>query len=67
VIAAMEVDDRLEGDGLLWGCKHLLEASNLLITFEEEVLCLMDTGTRCYSHAHKNGKSCWQQHFSGQV
>jgi hypothetical protein len=67
VIAAAEVDDQLEGDGLLRGCKRLLEASDLLIASEEEILCLMDTGTGCYSHAHKNGELCWQRHFSGQV
>jgi hypothetical protein len=60
VIAAMEVDDQLERDGLLQGCKCLLEASNLLITSEEEILCLIDTGTGCYSRAHKNGELCWQ-------
>jgi hypothetical protein len=50
VIAAVEVDDQLEGNGLLCRCKRLLEASDLLIASEEEILCLMDTGTGCYSH-----------------
>ena len=67
VIAATEVDDRMEGDRLLQGCKRLLTASDLLIASEEEILCLMHTGTGYYSRAHENGELCWQRHFSGEV
>jgi hypothetical protein len=66
VIAATEADG-LEGNGLLCGCKRLLEASDLLIASEEEILHLMDTGTGCYSRAHENSELCWQQHFFGQA
>jgi len=66
VLAAAEVDE-LEGNGLLCGCKRLLEASDLLIASEEEILRLMDAGTGCYSRAHENGELCWQQHFLGPV
>jgi hypothetical protein len=66
VIAAAEVEG-LEGNRLLCRCKRLLEASDLLIASEEEILCLMDTGTGCYSRTHENSDLCWQQHFFGQV
>ena len=66
VTAAVELDG-MEENGLLCRCKRLLEASDLLIASEEEILHLMDTGTGCYSRAHKNGELCWQQHFFGQA
>jgi hypothetical protein len=63
VIAAAEVDEISNGKVLLYGCKRLLEASDLLLTSEEEILCLLDTGTKNYSFAYKNDGLCWQQHL----
>jgi hypothetical protein len=62
VIAASELQG-MEDKGLLCGCKRLLEASDLLIESEEEILCLMDTGTEDYRSAYQNGELCWQRHF----
>ena len=61
VTAAVELDG-MEGNGLLCRCKQLLEACDLLIDSEEEILCLMDTGTKDYRSAYQNGDLCWQQH-----
>jgi hypothetical protein len=63
VIAAAEVDE-MDEKGLLFGCKRLLAASDVLIASEEEIVHLMDTGTENYGFAYKNGELCWQQHFS---
>jgi len=62
VIAASELKG-MEDNGLLCGCKRLLEASDLLIESEEEILCLMDTGTEDYRSAYQNGDLRWQRHF----
>jgi len=62
VIAASELKG-MEDNRLLCGCKWLLEASDLLIESEEEILCLMDTGTEDYQSAYQNGELCWQRHF----
>ena len=47
VTAAVELDG-MEENGLLCRCKRLLEACDLLIDSEGEILCLMDTGTEDY-------------------
>jgi hypothetical protein len=59
--------DGMEENEVLNGCKRLLTASDLLITSEEEILCLMDTGPQTYRRAYKNGELSWQQNFSAQV
>jgi hypothetical protein len=61
VMAAVELDG-MEENGLLYGCKRLLEACDLLIDSEEEILCLMDMGTEDYRSAYQNGDLCWQRH-----
>jgi hypothetical protein len=63
VSAAAEVDGMGE-QTLLHGCKQLLGGCDLLITSEEEIIDLMDTGTKHYRDAHQKGELCWQQHFS---
>lgn len=63
VCIAAEVDET-EGQMILHGCKRLLGACDLLITSEEEIVWLMDTGTDQYRIAHQNGKLCWQGHLS---
>ena len=59
VTAAVE----LEKNGLLCVCKRLLEAGDLLIDSEEEILCLMDTGPEAYQSAYQDSDLCWQRHF----
>ena len=63
VNAAAEVDGT-EEKGLLPRCKQLLAVCDLLITLEEEIVCLMDTGPDNYGFAHRRSELCWQQHFS---
>jgi hypothetical protein len=63
VITAAKVDEISDGKALLYGCKRLLEASDLLLASEEEILCLLDTGTENYSFAYENDGLCWQQHL----
>jgi len=63
VITAAEVDKISDGKALLYRCKWLLEASDLLLASEEEILCLLDTGTENYSFAYENNRLCWQQHL----
>jgi hypothetical protein len=48
----------MEDNGLLYGCKRLLEAGDLLIQSEEEILRLMDIGTEAYRSAYQNGELC---------
>ena len=62
VTAAAELEG-MEENGLLCGCKRLLEAGDLLIDSEEEILCLMDTGPEAYRSAYQDGELCWQRHF----
>ena len=47
----------LEENGLLCGCKRLLEASDLIDSVEE-ILCLMDTGPEAYQSAYQDGDFC---------
>ena len=60
VNAAAEVDQTYE-KALLCRCKRLLEAGDLLLASEEEILCLSDTGAECYGFAYENGELYWQQ------
>jgi len=57
VIAAAEVD-RLSKS------KQLLEACDLTLESEEEIISLMDSGTDDYRSAHQNHDLRWQQSLS---
>ena len=62
VTAAAELEG-MEENRLLCGCKQLLEAGDLLIDSEEEILRLMDTGPEAYQSAYQDSDLCWQRHF----
>ena len=59
VNATAEVD-RTEGEALLCKSKQLLEACNLMVESEEDIVCLMDSEIDDYTPAHQNNDLCWQ-------
>lgn len=63
VAAELAASDGTDQKGLLCGCKRLLEASDLLLASEEEIVCLLDTGAKHYGLAYETGGLCWQQHL----
>jgi hypothetical protein len=63
LVTAVAELEGMEENRLLCGCRRLLEAGDLLINSEEEILRLMDTGPGAYRSAYQDGELCWQQHF----